>query len=237
MGASHWTIDRTLHPQYYVTGFEYFCCIPRCPSDNKDPLAIMWFTPQEPNISLVPGVAFDVFIGTLNKVHMLGFQKHIDKLIRRAREYEKVGGHAEMLSILETTVSHIYSKLESTGMVLKQIVGTITELQRLCLDMYAWLDYMTIYYPHLFPTAEQRKIHHDVDLTRMGAFTEEVSIADQLLMMGLPVWLIRPSFDILRTTNITSILKWEDTEKSPPIDSVCQLGGSGWSSRAFSCSL
>lgn len=131
-------------------------------------------------------------------------------------EYEKVRGHAEMLSILETTVSHIYSRLESMGMVLKQIVGTVTELQHLCLDMYAWLNYMTIYYPRFFPTAEQCKIHHDVDLTRMGAFTEEVSIADQLLMMGLPVWLIRPSFDILSTTNITCILKWEDTEKSPP---------------------
>jgi hypothetical protein len=48
----------------------------------------------------------------------------------------------------------------------------------------------------------------------MGAFTGDISIANQLLMMGLPVWFVWPSFDILHNTTIKCILKWEDTEES-----------------------
>jgi hypothetical protein len=204
--------DRTLHPQYYIAGFEYFCCIPRRPRNLDHPLAIMWFTPMETDVSLLPGVAFDVFIYTLNKVHMDGFRSAIDELVRRARQFEKSKGHAEMLSILETAVCHCYTKLEGTGMVLKEIVLSVAELQRLCLDMYAWLDYFMIFYPRQFPTSGQRK-YHEEDRTRMGAFTEEVLIAEQLLMMGIQVWLIRPSFAILPDTTIKKVVKWEDMQQ------------------------
>jgi hypothetical protein len=36
----------------------------------------------------------------------------------------------------------------------------------------------------------------------MGAFTVKVAVAQQLHAMGIPVWLIRPSFRILPTMNV-----------------------------------
>jgi hypothetical protein len=143
---------------------------------------------------------------------MDSFHSAIDELVRRAQQFEKSKGHAEMLSILETAVCHCYMKLEGTGMVLKEIILSVTELQCLCLDMYAWLDYFMIFYPCHFPMSGQHKYHKE-DHTRMGAFTEEVLIAEQLLMMGIQVWLIRPSFAILPDTTIKKVVKWEDMQQ------------------------
>ena len=201
--------DCTQHPQYYVSGFEYICCIPRRPDDPNDPLSIMWFMPSYADVSLVPGCAFEVFIYTLNKNWLKALASCRDEAIRRSRAYKRAKGHKELLSILIAAACHCYSKLEGTGMSLKEVVLAVAEFQQAILDVFAWVQYVTLYYPHLFPPAEEHGKTYKASPDIMGAFTKEVLIAEQLCMMGVPVWLVRPSFQITPDTNIDTILQWE----------------------------
>ncbi|RDB16352.1 hypothetical protein Hypma_002981 [Hypsizygus marmoreus] len=207
--------DRTLHLQYYSTYFEYICCIPRHPPpESKDPIHGMWWTPGPGDIDLIEGSAFDVLIGVLKKEHLNALRKFRDGYMVESREYQEVKGHNSLCALLEMTMRHCFSKLANSGMTLKEIVLAVAEFQWACLDLHAWLDYVKIFSPRLSPGPENRKETHTPDWTRMGAFTEEVLIAEQLWTMEIPVWLVRPSFHILPDMNINICLS------ETPVDDI-----------------
>ncbi|RDB15399.1 hypothetical protein Hypma_004551 [Hypsizygus marmoreus] len=221
--------DRTIHPQYYAASFEYICCIPRHPEDPKDPLQLMWFTPQASDTDLVKGMAFDVNLRKLNEYHLNALRKYRDMCIDLCRQYEKHKGHAELIGLLESTMCHCFNKLASTAMTFKQLTLAVAELQRIMLDIHAIIDYSRLFYPRLFPKPDDRGKVVEVDHTRMGAFTEDVLIAEQLLQMGIPVWLLRPVTTIPPDMNM-----FEESPMKPPMDMVIEdWGGDQLGDRPF----
>lgn len=209
--------DRVLHPQYYARHFEYICCIPRIPSDPNDPLRVMWWTPELSDMVPIQGVAFDAFIGILKPHHLKGLRDHRDRYVRLSRTYQAKRGASAMCNLLESTICHCYSKLAGTGMTRKELVVAVAEMQRACLDMEAFLAYCNEFEPRLTLPPDRRK-EVQVDLMRMGAFTEEARIAERLLAMGIPVWLLRPADRLVVTTmNILNICS-EDSPDGVVLD-------------------
>ncbi|KAH6874805.1 hypothetical protein BKA70DRAFT_1128845 [Coprinopsis sp. MPI-PUGE-AT-0042] len=85
-----------------------------------------------------------------------------------------------------------------TGLLFKDIIWTVAEFRRTCLDIHGWLNYVTVYYPRQFDFSKT----YPVDKSVMGAFTFSDQIASQCLKMGVPVYLIRPNFLISPITNV-----------------------------------
>ncbi|KAG6914232.1 hypothetical protein DXG01_001544 [Tephrocybe rancida] len=189
--------DRTLHPQYYLTGFEYMCCIPRHPKDPNDMSHILWYMPRPADaVALEGGYDADVKLFRLQQALLVEFAKFRDHLNERYAEYNKIRGSSELLGLLRTSVSEWFNVLKYTGMHPHDIVTSVTELQRALLDLKGLLDYIIIYAPRLHPEEkDQKKIADKMTLvnnTIMGAFTEDAFTAMQLFDMGIPVWLLRP---------------------------------------------
>lgn len=102
-------------------------------------------------------------------------------------------------------------------MTRKELVVAVAEMQRACLDMEAFLAYCNEFEPRLTLPPDRRK-EVQVDLMRMGAFTEEARIAERLLAMGIPVWLLRPADRLVVTTmNILNICS-EDSPDGVVLD-------------------
>ncbi|RDB30786.1 hypothetical protein Hypma_005864 [Hypsizygus marmoreus] len=194
--------DRTIHPQYYSTRFEYICCIPQRPADPKHSLGFLWFTPKPSDTDYESGCAFNVPITRLKSKYIELFRKHRVHYKELCREYEKRKGHSELLGLLETTMCHCFTKVSAVPMMMKDLTLAVAELQRAMLDIHAFLDYMMVFYPRLFPKPEDRDKPIVPDHSRMGAFTEEPLVAEQLRQMGLPVWLLRPVALIPGDTNV-----------------------------------
>ncbi|EDR08962.1 uncharacterized protein LACBIDRAFT_326611 [Laccaria bicolor S238N-H82] len=95
----------------------------------------------------------------------------------------------------------LHDKLRLFGMMYKEILLGIAEFQRAVLDIHAWINFIDIYQPCLFP-GPNGMVKYDANQDLMGAFTEKVQVAQQLQAMGIPVWLILPSFRILPTMNV-----------------------------------
>jgi len=86
-------------------------------------------------------------------------------------------------------------------MTYKEILLAVAEFQRAVLDIHAWIDFVEVYQPRLFP-GPNGVVKYEANQNLMGAFTEKVQVAQQLHAMGIPVWLIHPSFQTLLTMNV-----------------------------------
>lgn len=188
--------DRTLHPQMYVRGFEYICCIPKRDESRR----MLWWTPTLADCPMVPNSPFSIIIRVLKPSLLQGYKELRDKYVgligkREGRERSPLAG------LLVTTMCQCLDKLRSFGMTYKEIVLAVAEFQQAVLDIHAWIDYVDVYQPCLYPGPDG-VVKHEPNQNLMGAFTENVAIAQQLHAMGIPVWLIRPSFRILPTMNV-----------------------------------
>jgi hypothetical protein len=86
-------------------------------------------------------------------------------------------------------------------MTYKEILLGVAEFQRAVLDIHAWINFVEVYQSCLF-SGPNGMVKYKANQDLMGAFTEKVQVAQQLLAMGIPVWLICPSFRILPTMNV-----------------------------------
>ncbi|KAF8062586.1 hypothetical protein FPV67DRAFT_1673056 [Lyophyllum atratum] len=200
--------DRTLHPQYYSMGFQWMGCIPRRPDPHHE-LAILWLTPQLTDTVIVPNPGFNIILRRLRPDLLDKLAALRDGYIKRCRTYEEKKDRQELMGLLETGMCQCISVMKHTAMEYRDIVRYFAEVAKNILDLHGLLDYLTIFYPRLFPTTVDRVWLSGInklelcDRSRMGAFTEDPTVANQLFAMGLPVWLLRPCEKFSReVTNI-----------------------------------
>lgn len=197
--------DRTLHPQYHADEYEYMTCIRRRPLDPEHSLQLMWWTPTLQDFELLDGMAFSVDIGVLSKKMIRVFRSHRDRYLKASRESQQGKGVSPLLCLLESRVCNCFTKVAGFGMTWKELVFAVAELQRACLDMEAYLDYHLKFKPRI---GGQKPAPADEGV--MGAFTEKLDVAHSLYMMGIPVWLLRPTFRVVAPkTTIISVVKEE----------------------------
>ena len=188
--------DWTLHPQMYVQGFKYISCIPK----RDESQCMLWWTPTLADCPMVPNSPFSITIRVLKLSLLQGYKELHDKYIGLIGKHEG-HEHSPLAGLLVTTMCQCLEKLRSFGMTYKEILLAVTEFQQSVLDIHAWIDYVNVYQLCLYP-GPNGVIKHELNQNLMGAFTEMVQVAQQLHAMGIPVWLIHPSFHILPNMNV-----------------------------------
>lgn len=188
--------DRTLHPQMYVKGFEYICCIPIRDQSRH----MLWWTPTLDDCPMVPNSPFSVIIRVLKPELLKGYKDLRDKYVGLIGKREG-RDRSPLVGLLVTAMCQALDRLRSFGMTYKEILLAVAEFQRAVLDIHAWIDFVDVYQPRLFP-GPNGVVKFEANQNLMGAITEKVQVAQQLHSMGIPVWLIRPSFRILPTMNV-----------------------------------
>ncbi|EDR08573.1 uncharacterized protein LACBIDRAFT_326715 [Laccaria bicolor S238N-H82] len=188
--------DRTLHPQMYIKSSEYICCIPICDQSRH----MLWWTPNPEDCPIIPNSPFSVTIHVLKPELLNGYKDLCNKYVGLIGKCE--GRDCSPLAgLLVTAMCQALNRLRSFGMTYKEILLAIAEFQRAVLDIHAWINFVDVYQPRLFPSPNG-VVKYEANQKLMGAFTEKVQVAQQLQAMGIPVWLIRPSFHILPTMNV-----------------------------------
>ena len=160
---------------------------------------MLWWTPTLADCPIVSNCPFSITIRVLKPKLLQGYKELRDKYVGL------IGKHSDrsaLSGLLVTTMCQTLDKLQSIGMTYKEILLAVAEFQRAVLDIHAWIDFVDVYQPRLRPGPNGELEKHDANQDLMGAFTEKVAVAQQLHSMGIPVWLIQPSFRILPTMNV-----------------------------------
>jgi len=138
--------DRTLHPQMYVKGFEYICCIPK----HNESRCMLWWTPTLTDCPVVPNSPFSVIIHVLKPGLLKGYKDLCDKYVGLIGKREG-RNRSPLTGLLVTPMCQALDRLRSFGMTYKEILLAVAEFQRSVLDIHAWIDYVEVYSPHQYP--------------------------------------------------------------------------------------
>ncbi|KAG6848329.1 hypothetical protein H0H93_001147 [Arthromyces matolae] len=209
-----YTDDRTLWPQLFCPQFEYICVIPRKPYPHvpNHPLAILWWTPtksdfvpvDEAVLSQYNGAPEGVVLGRLKDERIARLRVYKDKCVAEAHKYTLSHGLRTLPGILEQSLRHHWARITAVPFTFREMILHVAELQRICLDIQAFLDFTNIYLPRLYMPDEQLN-HLPVEHQLMGAVTESEVDLHQLVKMRIPVWHLRPSFRIPKSMNIAAV--------------------------------
>jgi hypothetical protein len=186
--------DRSCAPQLYCEGFVYYCTIPTFCTQ----LPRLWWTPTKADTFIIPGNGLNIPLRCLRTDIITEFKSYRGWYITEVgKAFDK---HKKRETGPSLLVTHMCQTLERlcTGLLFKDIIWTVAEFRRTCLDIHGWLNYVNIYYPRQFEFDTTYPVDHGV----MGAFTFSDQIAAQCLKMGVPVYLIRPNFLISSITNV-----------------------------------
>ena len=153
---------------------------------------MLWWTPTLDNCPMVPNLPFSVTIHVLKPELLNGYKDLCDKYVGLIRKHEGCDC-SPLTRLLVTAMCQALDRLRSFGMTYKEILLAVTEFQRAVLDIHTWIDFVKVYQLHLFPE-HNGVVKYKANQNLMGTFTEKVQVAQQLHAMGIPMWLIRPSF-------------------------------------------
>ncbi|KAH6886609.1 hypothetical protein BKA70DRAFT_1444312 [Coprinopsis sp. MPI-PUGE-AT-0042] len=204
--------DRAQHPQYIIRGFEYITCIPR-----ELPGELDW-TPTIDDCSQPAGSAIRseylllkrASIRCLEDIQML-YSRQIEAFLRR---FPTETLAASLRNLLNQTIR----MLSRISMTFREIMYTIAEFKRTCLDIQALIEYVTKYHPR---TLGDNSIIHEPDPSLMGGFTENYAHAELFHRIGIPVFFIRPMNSITPHTLIGNEVRFSPSnivtdDASPP---------------------
>ncbi|KAF6746815.1 hypothetical protein DFP72DRAFT_747227, partial [Ephemerocybe angulata] len=184
--------DRSRYPQFYTSKAEYMMCIPRYCAE----LEPLWTRLLPSNTLHIPGVTCDS-IRILNSMVLGRLRPFKERYTKGVLELLKTR-QASLAALLVTHMSQCFDRLQM-GMTFRSILQTYADFQRTCLEIHGYLNYVKIFLPRA-ETLPLKK--YPVDHSVMGAFTHDLSDAQKIVQMGIPVWLVRPSCDILPDTTV-----------------------------------
>jgi hypothetical protein len=183
---------------------------------EKDPLSILWWTPQPADFIRIEGSDVDVVLGRLPKKHIGALEYWRDQLLSEVRAYQASNKRHDLLWLLTTSMRHAFLQITIVPMTRRQMTENVPDFQCFCLDVRALLDYLTIYQPRLSAPDEETD-PLPVSFHLMGAFTEDNTTVMELVKMKIPVWHIRPSYKLLPDMNIRQVV-----QLSTPHDMITQ---------------
>ncbi|KAF9034017.1 hypothetical protein BJ165DRAFT_1410043 [Panaeolus papilionaceus] len=143
--------DHTQWPQPYSKLVPHLAVIPQKPTDPNDPLAPLWYNPQESHfVQLSPGTIASA-IGILDPIFLAPLAAIAKDLHLRFFSYAKslLEGTKPnaVAACLERISGFALNRLSSLKTSWTRIRFTLTELQCLLLELRPCLDYLEIYKP------------------------------------------------------------------------------------------
>ncbi|KAJ3514162.1 hypothetical protein NMY22_g14833 [Coprinellus aureogranulatus] len=183
--------DRGRHPQFVSKGYEWAPCIPR----KCKELEFLWWTPKPEDSVPIKSTAIVVSLRVLKKEHLKKLEEHLHSASELAFSTLEKNPKATLLSSLITSAKHCFERLDCYGLVITDILVTVADFQRSCLDIRGIVLFITVFYPRSLPlTREESEKIWPVDMTIMGGFTHSLKEAQALHGMGIPSWCVRPQF-------------------------------------------
>lgn len=82
-----------------------------------------------------------------------------------------------------------FDRLQHLPMSLEKVQLSVWETQRVMLYLQALVDYMVIYKPHM-DTVQDDSMSCEADPNLVGAYTNDVHVAQTFLHAGIPIWII-----------------------------------------------
>ena len=196
-------------PQIWSSRHPWAPCILRKPSANKlddHDLAVLWWTPTLKFYELEPGCAFGD-LGRLVRRAWEPLENLQMFLSERFRKYQEQHSIDPAANTYEFLMRSTLLRLRDQPLSFQDTVGQVAEFQRLCLDVNAMLDLVTIYHPRLSNDPNQPTPAVNFDI--MGAFTNDPEVTSKLHQCGIPVWFIRPEKHVPPATKILSKVTYD----------------------------
>jgi hypothetical protein len=197
------------HPQVWSEKHPWAPCILRKPDKEvleNHSLQVLWWDVTPRFYEMAPGSAFGN-LGTLSIKAWEPFQRLQQYLSNRLRRYQEQGHVNRVANSYEWAIKSTLLRLRDCPLSFRDLVGQVAEFQRLCLDLYAILDYVEIYEHRL---GASLPLDHAVDPKIMGCFTSDLEVACKLYRMGLPFWLVRSAESIdpskIKVKRVVSLL-------------------------------
>ena len=198
-------IDCFQWPQLYVPQWEFSVCIPRQENHpNSQSLRWAWYTPTPDDVRQSPGAPQGY--GFLKDEKLLG----LDSLSYVASKWHalwkvKRGDKPDIATKWLKDLQHTIVTLRTQPLPFVDILGWFAFAQRTFLDVYSFMEYVEIVQPRLaFPTA----VPYPVCKHWMGCFTYDTALCNDLLLVGIPVWLVRTKYSITHHMIIKKPIKY-----------------------------
>ncbi|KAF7969640.1 hypothetical protein HWV62_26777 [Athelia sp. TMB] len=180
--------DYTEHPQVYHTSYPWVPCIRRKPQDlaarERHECFLLWDGEWAHQWQVYGGVFDSQGVMVVQEWDKLA--SVVNRITKRA---SMLKGDPSIPAVYYATLTALQSglqRLRSYPMKLQDFVLQRAQVQRMSLDMDAMIAYQTVYAKRSRVSAVRFK----ADCDRMGAFTNNPTVADMLKRSGLPVWLI-----------------------------------------------
>ena len=204
--------DPILWPQPYNTYFSHYAAIPR---PGSLPLHdIIWWEPTRDHFVLCRDEGAIIRgLGKLSNTKIFTLRASVDLLLDRVERYRSNAPPNRIPPILEPDVKmmeHGLTRLQSVYTNFRQMEFGVRDVQRIWLEIMAMLDYMEIFKLKMdgllgnWPPAQVADT--------IGAFTNDLRVAQDLFLAGLPYWLIRPLSDFTNQ-NILKIVHLCNADK------------------------
>ncbi|KIY52363.1 hypothetical protein FISHEDRAFT_56093 [Fistulina hepatica ATCC 64428] len=200
--------DRTQWPQFFVEGVEWMATMPRPQRDQRAPGYWLHHTLRLQDTDVVDAGVVPIELRKVKYTVFRNLLQHHDVIMKTVRKYVKlylnnpVTGHPHrVLASFVTSACNVRARLESVAMPWKDLVLVWAEWQCDLLDIHAFIKYAVDIHPELFSLTEKFETDFQrplstVDRSLMGCFTHKTNTANFMLRCGIPVWLIRPSWEI-----------------------------------------
>jgi hypothetical protein len=174
-------------PQMYNEKRPHLPFILRRPSTAGHSLDIIWWTPSLDSYVVS---AQDVLtgVGLLNSLWIDQLRSAIDALKARHKIYERSTRGASVTPLV-VELEDALARLELLPGTFSQVQFAVAHLQRVFLELTAWLDYSFIYYPMMIGTALPATSFANV----VGIFIKPGPAVQQYLRAGVPLWIVHTS--------------------------------------------
>ena len=182
--------DPTQWPQPYLAFHSHFATMPR-PNTLSEHL-IIWWTPHIGDYSISPGHGPVAGLGKLCQPRYNELRTSVMFLEGHATKYQQSISPEIKSPFIQPAlklIQQVLAQLHSIHMSFRHIQFVVRDLQMVWLDVWAILDYMEIYKPHIDGVALPGLSVADT----IGCFMINICVAQDMFLAGLPCWLIRQS--------------------------------------------
>ncbi|RDB18923.1 hypothetical protein Hypma_014439 [Hypsizygus marmoreus] len=196
--------DYLVGPQPYLPEFCHFAAIPRRPTQDADPLAIMWWFPSKSDFAYVSSNVISG-LGKLDSGKLACFEQQVYNVQQRVEtlrnDKDISSSRKQPVIALATSLDHAFRRLQSLPTSFSQLLFGVALMQRCYLELTGHLDYLYIYHPMM--TGHQPPA---LSVARtIGAYVSDEVVVQEFVRAGLPVWLIKP-FTYLHATRIDAVV-------------------------------
>jgi hypothetical protein len=196
--------DPICWPQLYSDRFCHLGVIRR--KEGNPECSILWWTPTTEDLIVAKDVQmFTAAFGKLENTRLAAFSQIVNELDLDYKAYAVETPADKMPSTLNQLVLSMrlcLERLRSLPWTYEHMVQAVRTLQRTCLEVKAFLDYMSLYKPWM---ENPNMVPGRPASSLMGVYTSNPRVAQMFHISGIPYWYFRRA-NTFSSENILTIV-------------------------------